>query len=143
MPTRPPANRADAEKLIPPDSDGSSTIRYLKKAQRVAALLSNLRTTNYTYSLDMHPFVYFYSREGNHQPTMFLAAAYWLRDLDKNGTIPELARNGLRGRLRILLREQFPYSSDFPKGKGGGKGCSASEAILRLPLRSYFQDYRE
>ncbi len=119
VPTRPPANRADAEKLIPPDSDGSSTIRYLKKAQRVAALLSNLRTTNYTYSLDMHPFVYFYSREGNHQPTMFLAAAYWLRDLDKNGTIPELARNGLRGRLEdFLLENSFLIQAISRKARG-------------------------
>lgn len=108
VPTKPPANRSEAEKRIPVDTDGSATIRFLKKAERAASLLSNLRTTNYARSLDLHPFVYFYSRQGSHQPTMFLATTHWVCDLDKKGRIPLLAKGGLRSKLEgFMLKHAF------------------------------------
>jgi Protein of unknown function DUF262 len=117
--TKPPANRAEAEKLVPVDSDGTATIRFLKKTQRVASLLSNLRTSSYAHSVDLHPFVYFYSHQGHHQPTMFLATAYWLRELDKSKKIPELAKNGLRGRLEdFLLEHSFLIQAISRKARG-------------------------
>ena len=103
--TKAPTSREDAEKLVPIDTDGSRTVKFLNKTKQVASLLGNLRTTNHSNSLDVHPFVYFYSRQGNHQPTMFLATAYWLRELDKRKKIPELARDGMRGRLEDFRRE--------------------------------------
>lgn len=119
VPTKPPASRTDAEKIIPADVDGTSTIQFLKKAQRAASLLTNLRKTNYSRSADLHPFVYFYSRQGNHQPTMFLAAAYWLCELDKTKRLPELATNGLRGRLEdFLLENSFLVPSITRRARG-------------------------
>ncbi len=109
--TRPPADRAEAERIVPVDDDGTRTIQFLTRAQRAASLLTNLRTTNYARSADLHPFVYFYSQQGHHQPTNFLAVAYWLCDLDKTDRLPKLAANGVRGRLGGFLTEKrFSYS---------------------------------
>jgi hypothetical protein len=120
VPTKPPNNRADAEKRIPVDTDGGATIRFLEKTKRAASLLTNLRTTHYMRSLDLHPFVYFYSRQGSFQPTMFLATTYWLCDLDKNDKILRLMKNGLRGKLEnFLLKHSFlvPYLSRKARGE--------------------------
>lgn len=97
VPSKRPASRAEAHRIVPADVDGTDTIQFLKSAQRAASLLSNLRTTDYSRSADLHPFVYFYSKQGHHQPTMFLAVTYWLCELDKARKLPELAANGIRG----------------------------------------------
>ncbi len=65
VPTKAPASRVEAERMVPVDDNGKGTIEFLRRTQRVASLLSNLRTTNYSHSVDLHPFVYFYSRNGN------------------------------------------------------------------------------
>ena len=131
IPTKPPANRAEAEKIVPADADGTSTIEFFKKTKRVATLLSNLRTTNYSNSVDLHPFVYFYSRQGNHQPTMFLAAAYWLRELDKKKKVTELAKNGLRGRLEdFLLDNAFLIAAISRRARGEEKAVRKLKTYL-------------
>jgi hypothetical protein len=119
VPTTPPTSRAEAQKIVPADTDGTSTVQYLKQAQRAASLLTNLRTTDYSRSADLHPFVYFYSRQGHHQPTMFLAVAFWLCELDKTNRLPKLAANGVRGRLEdFLLKNSFLIQSISRKARG-------------------------
>lgn len=114
-----PANRKDAEKIVPPDEDGSATINFLKKTKRVASSLTNLRTTNHSNSLDLHPFVYFYSRQGIPQPTMFLATAYWLQDLDKRGKITELATRERRKKLEdFVLANYFLIQAISRRARG-------------------------
>jgi len=51
VPAKPPTSRAEAEKIVPLDSDGTSTIQFLRRALRTASLVSNLRKTNYSRSL--------------------------------------------------------------------------------------------
>lgn len=129
--TKPPANRAEAEKLVHVDPDGTATIRFLKKAHRVASLLTNLRTSSYSHSLDLHPFIYFYSRQGHHQPTMFLAAAYWLRELDKDKKIPELEKGGLRGKLEdFLLDHSFLIQAISRRARGEEKAVKRLKQYL-------------
>lgn len=119
VPTRPPASRADAENTVGVDLDGGRTVNFLKKAHNVATLMSNLRKTTYARSADLHPFVYFYSRQGNHQPTMFLATAYWLREMDKAKKLPLLAVKKLRERLEdFLLENAFLIPSISRKVRG-------------------------
>jgi hypothetical protein len=131
VPTKPPANRDEAERIVRPDADGSRTIEFLKEAQRAASLLSNLRTTNYSHSADLHPFVYFYSGQGNHQPTMFLAAAYWLHELGKAKKLPKLAVNGVRGRLEdFLLDNRFLVPSITRRARGEEKAVRQLKRYL-------------
>jgi Protein of unknown function DUF262 len=133
--TKPPANRAEAEKLIPVDVDGTATIRFLNRTKRVASLLSNLRTSSYAHSVDLHPFIYFYSHQGHHQPTMFLATAYWLRELDRAKKIPELAKDGLRGRLEdFLLEHSFLIQAISRRARGEEKAVRRLRQYLDFLL---------
>ncbi|MGC2695233.1 MAG: DUF262 domain-containing protein [Candidatus Angelobacter sp.] len=139
--TKAPTSRAEAERIVPADVDGISTIRFLKKAQKAAALLSNLRKTNYANSADLHPFVYFYSRQGNHQPTMFLAAAYWLHGLDKAKKVPELAKDGLRGRLEdFLLENSFLVQSLSRKVRGEERAVRQLKKYLDFLFENLSKD---
>lgn len=136
VPTKPPASRDEAEKIIPVDADGTLTIQYLNRAQRAASLLSNLRTTNYMRSADLHPFVYFYSQQGHHQPTMFLAVAYWLCDLDKTEGLPKLAVNKVRGALEdILLEYSFLVQSISRKARGEERAVRQIKKYLDFLLK--------
>ncbi|HKW16015.1 MAG TPA: DUF262 domain-containing protein [Terriglobales bacterium] len=131
VPTRPPSSREEAEKIIPADTDGTRTIECLKKTKRTATLLTNLRTTNHSHSVDLHPFVYFYSRQGNHQPTMFLATAYWLRELDKKKKMTELAKEGLRGCLEeFLLENSFLVAAISRRARGEEKAVRKLKKYL-------------
>lgn len=131
VPTTPPASRAEAQRAVPIDTDGTSTVQYLAQTLRAATLLSNLKDTNYSRSADLHPFVYFYSRQGRHQPTLFLATAYWLCELDRAKRLPELAAKGLRGRLEsFLLDNPFLVASISRRARG------EERAVRRL--KQYF-----
>lgn len=133
VPTKTPSSRAEAEKIVPPDPDGVRTIQFLQKTKRVASLLSNLRKTDYSYSADLHPFVYFYSQQGRHQPTMFLAAAYWLSEMDKKRKMPDLAVNGLRGRLEdFLLDHSFLIPAISRQARGEERAVRYLKKYLEL-----------
>jgi hypothetical protein len=131
VPTKAPNSRAEAETVVPIDSDGTRTIQFLKRAERAASLMSNLRKTNLSRSADLHPFVYFYSHQGNHQPTMFLATAFWLCGLDRAKKLPLLAKNGLRGRLEnFLLANSFLVPSISRKARGEEKAVRQIKRYL-------------
>jgi hypothetical protein len=68
-----PANKEQAEKLVPADADGSGTIDFLKQTKRVITRISNRTDTDFMRSLDLHPLVYFYSDSGRHMSSSFLA----------------------------------------------------------------------
>ncbi len=68
-----PKTREEAESIVPKDVNGDGTIFYLQRARKLASLLSNLPKTSYAHSMDLHPFVYFYSADAKHQPTIFLS----------------------------------------------------------------------
>jgi hypothetical protein len=94
--------------MVPVDTDGSSTILFLRRTKKLASLMSNLSDTDHSHSLDIHPFVYLYSKQGHHQPTMFLAVADWLHSYDRAKRIPDLAKPGVREEVEdFLLRNAF------------------------------------
>jgi hypothetical protein len=68
-----PSSKDDAESFLAPDKTGVTTERFLKNAKNVVTRMSNRVDTDYMKSLDLHPFVYFYSDRGRHQPSAFLA----------------------------------------------------------------------
>lgn len=140
VPTKPPADRKEAEKIVPKDPDGAATIQFLKNAQRTASLLTNLRNTNYSRSLDLHPFVYFYSHQGNHQPTMFLATAYWLRDLDKKKRISELARSGLRENIEnFILNHAFLIPAISRRARGEERAVRLLKKFLDVLFENVYK----
>jgi hypothetical protein len=73
-------SKVDVEQIIPPDTDGSKTINCLNNTKGVISRIIGFEGEN--KSLDLYPLVYFYSANGKHMPTSYLAFVELMRDLD-------------------------------------------------------------
>lgn len=63
--------KLEPDKINPPkDPDGSETIVYLKKVERIVSLISSSESP---ISLGLHPLIYFYSNKGRFQISSFFA----------------------------------------------------------------------
>jgi hypothetical protein len=62
---------------------------------------------------------------------MFLATAYWLRELDRSKKIPELAKDGTRGRLEdFLLENSFLIQAISRRARGEEKAVRRLKQYL-------------
>lgn len=79
-----PHSKEEAEKSVPPDKDGSQTVGFLKKTKRTVLRISNRVFSEDVSALNLHPLVYFYSANGNHLPSLFLAIVELMNDYEGN-----------------------------------------------------------
>lgn len=70
-------SKKDDKDALPPDTDGSVTVEYLKGVRRRIDRI----TGDTPRSLGLHPVVYFYTRSGAFQPSTFLAVSGFLEEL--------------------------------------------------------------
>jgi hypothetical protein len=80
-----PRDKAHAESMVPQDVDGSSTVEIIKKTKRI---IERIKRDDQS-SLDLHPFVYFYSDGGRHLPSSFLATVEMIVEIDKKNQFKE------------------------------------------------------
>lgn len=82
-------SKSDDKTTLPKDLDGSMTMKYLytvrKRIDRI--------TGDASRSLGLHPVVYFYTRSGTFQPTVFLAVSDFVEDLQDRGKLIEFTRH--------------------------------------------------
>lgn len=74
---------------LPKDEDGSATVRYLTEVRRRVDRI----TGDTPRSLGLHPVVYFYTRSGTFQPTVFLAVTDFLEELSKRNKLIEFTKH--------------------------------------------------
>jgi hypothetical protein len=76
--------KAGVEKdKLPPDADGATTVEYLKAVKRRVDRI----TGDQSMSLGLHPVVYFYTRSGSFQLTVFLAVSAFMEDLARRAKL--------------------------------------------------------
>jgi hypothetical protein len=78
-------NIANAEELIHSPNDdlkGEETLMYLKRTKRILNRISSKET----FSLGLHPAIYFYSITGRYQVTPFLTFVELIKEYDKDTT---------------------------------------------------------
>lgn len=92
-----PHSKVDAEKSVPPDKDGTQTVDFLKRTKRTVLRISNRVSTDDVSALNLHPLVYFYSENGNHLPSLFLAVVELMNEYEKNNSFKAFT----------LIREKF------------------------------------
>lgn len=92
-----PTSKENAEELIPPDIDGTTTVEFLKKTKKIIYRISSYETHDDMSSLDLHPLVYFYSNGGKHLPSSFLAVVELMNEYEKNNSFHKFT----------LIRESF------------------------------------
>lgn len=81
-------SKRDDKTELPKDVDGSATIAYLTEVRRRVDRL----TGDAPRSLGVHPIVYFYTRSGTFQPTVFLAVSDFLEDLAHRNALIDFTR---------------------------------------------------
>jgi hypothetical protein len=97
------ANRLDPNnKGLADDETGEATVKLLREVKRVTYRLNG----NISYSLGLHPAVYFYSQDGRHKPATFLAIVDFVMDLEKRKKINDFIE--VRG-----LFEEFIVEYDY------------------------------
>ena len=91
--------KTEAISQIADDSDGSSTIKYLRAVKHAALLI----TGNKAGSLGLHPVVYFYGVTGKFHPAALLAAIKFFSALERNNRLVDFT-------LHRYLFEEFLVS---------------------------------
>lgn len=77
------ANGVKDLSLVQDDLNGSKTVDYLKNVRKISRRLGGPHMS----SLGLHPFVYFYSPTGKHQPILFHAIVSFVADMDTNSLV--------------------------------------------------------
>ena len=107
------------------DTDGQSTISYLKNCQKVL----NRVTGTHPSSLGLHPVVYFYSSTGRYQPTAFFAVLELVKDMERAGSFKSFISVRRKFEEFFLKYKMLPLQVVYKHGSGT-KGY--------LPLKELF-----
>jgi len=73
-------SKKDDKTKLPKDEDGATTGQYLREVRKRLDRI----TGDQSRSLGLHPIVYFYTRSGTFQPTVFLAVSDFVEDLARS-----------------------------------------------------------
>jgi hypothetical protein len=77
-------SKKDDKTKLPKDTDGKSTVQFLAEVRKRVERI----TGDSSRSLGLHPVVYFYTRSGSFQPTVFLAVSDFIEELSsKTGLV--------------------------------------------------------
>jgi hypothetical protein len=99
---------------LPPDNDGSVTLTYLKGVKRRIERI----TGDTSRSLGLHPVVYFYTRSGTFQPTVFLAVSAFFEELSERDELIDFTK--VRGSFEEFLIKHKEATSLLIKHLGSG-----------------------
>ena len=116
--------RADSVDAIPDDEDGSATIRFMREVKKAAQLISG----QYPGSLGLSPVVYFYSATGRFQPTAFLAAIAFARELADKKRLNKFT--GGRSRFEDFLVQHRNFINQVVRKYGSSR--RGLEPLLNL-----------
>jgi len=126
----PPVKKKRGEKrdILAPtmaeDTDGSTTVEFLKKTRKASALIAGLQPQ----SLGLHPAVYCFTATGTFQPTAFLASISIAQDMREKGELIKFTEN--RMNFEELLLKYKPLINQIVKKYGSGN--RSLSALVKL-----------
>ncbi|HTQ60176.1 MAG TPA: DUF262 domain-containing protein [Candidatus Solibacter sp.] len=124
-------HKAPLEELIEKDVDGERTIEFLKNTRRTIISISNQPTSDYMKSLDLHPLIYFYSSNGRHLPSAFLATIEFIMEYMEKDKFKEFTR--IREKFEDFLTEYNDFFSQIVlKTRGKMKAVHKIRDYFRL-----------
>jgi hypothetical protein len=123
------SNDVSSKKIVD-DSDGQTTIAYLKNCRRIL----NRLTGTHPSSLGLHPVVYFYSSTGRYQPTSFFAMVELVKELEKTKHFQEFIAVRRHFEDFLLKYKMLPLQVVYKYGSGT-KGYLPLANLLSFVLR--------
>ena len=109
------------EDPLPEDQYGSRTVEFLRNTRTVVNRITGLHPS----SLGLHPAVYFYSATGRHQPTAFLAAIEFVKELEEKSLFKKFTE--VREKFEQFLLENKSFANQVTVKIGSG-----AKGFLRL-----------
>lgn len=106
------------EEEVGADKDGTATIEYLQKCRHIAEKIRS----NESFSLGLHPVVYFYSKEANYKVVSFYAVLDLMLEFDKNPDIQKTFISVRKDFEEFLLEYDQYISQIVRKYREGIKG---------------------
>jgi Protein of unknown function DUF262/HNH endonuclease len=83
------SKKDDKTTTLPKDTDGTITVQFLREVRRKVDRI----TGDAARSLGLHPVVYFYTRSGTFQPTVFLAVSGFVEELQNRNKLIEFTKH--------------------------------------------------
>ena len=114
---------------LPVDNDGTETVKYLKKVERLTRRISGLHPS----SLGLHPAVYFYGANGRYQPTPFLAMVTLIKRWQDNDYFDTFTKHRAEFENYILRHKNFA-NEVVQKGGSGVKSYARLAELYSLIL---------
>jgi hypothetical protein len=82
------SKKGETSTKLPKDPDGAMTVQFLREVRKRIDRI----TGDVSRSLGLHPVVYFYTRSGTFQPTVFLAVSGFMEDLQNRNKLIEFTK---------------------------------------------------
>jgi hypothetical protein len=124
-------SKTQAESLVPVDADGSTTVAFLQKTRKLIYRVCNRTTGDDLSSLNLHPLVYFYSDNGKHLPTSFMAVMELMHQFEKNNSFVMFTL--VRSRFEDFLLNQRELLNQISReNRGQVKAVHAIKSFLAL-----------
>lgn len=127
----PTAGRVSPKGALPDDIDGLETLRFLKTVRRASSLIAGTEPQ----SLGLHPGVYFYGATGRFQPTAFLAAVAFIRELEAQKKLPQFTV--ARERFEEFLLKYRHFQNLIARHLGAAqRGLQSTLTMHRIMLEA-------
>lgn len=128
------ANDVRSDESLKEDPDGSSTVQFLKKCQKIVNRISGLHPS----SLGLHPAVYFYSRAGRYHTAAFFAMVGLIKRLEATDGFEGFTR--VRATFEDFLLKHKIFSTQIVFRSGSGvRSYSRLQALYERVLAEFGQ----
>jgi hypothetical protein len=117
---------------LPPDPDGTQTVRYLKRTLKLVQKITGKEPA----SLGLHPVVYFFTKGGAFSPWSFLAWAKIIDSIFEQERVNEFCN--ARERLEeFLLKHKWAMTEIIHKNGSGHRSTPWLERYWRFALEQF------
>jgi Protein of unknown function DUF262 len=120
--------------VLPKDTDGSTTVRYLKKVHTTISRITGKEAT----SLGLHPVVYFYTRGGAFSPWAFLAWAKIIDGLFDRGKVDQF-RNARKAIEQYLIENKWAMTEIIHKNGSGSRSTPWLERYWQFVIDRFVE----
>lgn len=123
---------------LPQEADEAQTLAVVRQTQHLGRLI----TGTHPSSLGLHPAIYFYAADGNHQPTAVMAVAAMVKALEDEGKL--IAFCDVRVKYEAFLKQHKMFINQLTTMHGSmAKGYRLIRDYLRFVLDQFIEGHSE
>ncbi len=128
-----------SDKMFEDDVDGEETIKYLANCKKIAQIINS----DFTGSLGLAPFVYFYSiANGRHKPASFYAVIAFVMELDQKKKFKDFIK--VRAKFeKLLIRYDYLIQQIVRRYRSAGASYEAIKSFYIIVIEKLLDKKNE